>query len=149
MKRCHACGESWTYRHTPTHRDACEGCGAALHCCLNCRFCDERASQWCTEPAARDERARTPDEANRCAWFVFADDEVDARAPGGPARENASSGLAEAFGPPPSNETGVRPAWQETTPEATPDLADLFAEPGAADAVRGGEKPPDDGPDRG
>jgi hypothetical protein len=48
-------------------RDCCEGCGADLHICKNCRFYDETAYNECSESSA--ERVTDSERANRCDWF--------------------------------------------------------------------------------
>ena len=73
MRACHACGEPWTEKRSPGHREECLRCGAVLHCCANCRFYDKNAAEWCREPAARREKPRDPVAGNICSWFVFGD----------------------------------------------------------------------------
>ncbi|MFH0911662.1 MAG: hypothetical protein V1918_09195 [Planctomycetota bacterium] len=93
MKRCASCGAEWTEKHTPGRRDLCAGCGAALCACRNCRFFSPDAAgsrAWCREPMARDERPRTPEEANTCGYFLFA----DAKGRAG-ARDRSSRARAE------------------------------------------------------
>ncbi len=46
---------------------------AALHACVNCRFYDKDALDWCREPTAGLEKPRNPDTFNSCSWFVFLD----------------------------------------------------------------------------
>jgi len=73
MKRCAACGQPWTEKHTPGRREVCDRCAAAWHACRNCRFFDARANPWCREPAARDERPREAEAANACSYFQLAE----------------------------------------------------------------------------
>lgn len=49
-------------------RDACEGCGADLHCCRACAHYDPGAYNECREPRA--ERVLDKERANRCDEFA-------------------------------------------------------------------------------
>ena len=48
-------------------RDSCDGCGADLHVCRNCRHHDPAAYNECREPNA--ERVGERERANRCDYF--------------------------------------------------------------------------------
>ena len=73
MKKCHACGREWEEKHSPGFREECLGCLLPLHVCLNCRFYLADSREWCSEPAARDDRPRAADLANQCGFFVFSE----------------------------------------------------------------------------
>jgi hypothetical protein len=47
---------------------SCDGCGAELRCCLNCRFHDKSAYNECAEPSA--ERILEKGRANFCDYFA-------------------------------------------------------------------------------
>ncbi|UCE88018.1 MAG: hypothetical protein JSU66_12650 [Deltaproteobacteria bacterium] len=68
--RCHGCGASFDVPagERVGFRDACEGCGADLHVCLNCAYHDPSAYNECREPNA--ERVSDRDRANRCDYFA-------------------------------------------------------------------------------
>lgn len=76
--QCHACGREVVITVDVKVRrgDACEGCDADLHCCLNCRFYDKRLDR-CAED--QDRFIRNRDRSNFCDAFVFA----EATGPGG------------------------------------------------------------------
>jgi len=67
MPDCHACGRVFEIRERVGFRDACEGCGADLHVCLNCGFHDPGAHNQCRESQA--DPVAEKDRANRCEWF--------------------------------------------------------------------------------
>ena len=71
--RCHGCGREHALAagERVGFRDACDGCGADLHACLNCRFHDPSAYNECREPNA--ERVADRDRANRCDYYAPAD----------------------------------------------------------------------------
>jgi hypothetical protein len=71
---CHACGYELKLEVKVARRDTCDNCDADLHCCLNCRFYDERADQ-CRENIAAWVRNR--DSSNFCAAFTFKESEAD------------------------------------------------------------------------
>ncbi len=48
-------------------RDACDSCGADLHCCRNCRFFDPDKSNQCAEPQA--ELVQDKEQSNFCDYF--------------------------------------------------------------------------------
>ena len=64
---CHQCGRQLEAVARVGRRDACPGCGADLHCCLNCRFHDPGAHNQCREPQA--ERQVDKLRANFCEYF--------------------------------------------------------------------------------
>ncbi len=67
MKRCHSCGRQWvSEKRQPAVKEVCEGCGAYLHCCLNCKFYDEHAHNKCKIP--------TTDWVGDCAGCNFCDE---------------------------------------------------------------------------
>lgn len=71
-KHCHACGYEIVLDVKVARRDTCDNCDADLHCCMNCRFYDERADR-CRENIARSVRSR--DRANFCSAYEFKDTE--------------------------------------------------------------------------
>jgi len=68
--RCHACGDEVALAtgERVGFRDTCDGCGADLHVCLNCRFHDPAVYNECREPNA--ERVADRERANRCDYFA-------------------------------------------------------------------------------
>jgi len=68
--QCHACGNERSLRSGERvgTRDACEGCGADLHVCLNCAHHDGSAYNECRESSA--ERVLDKAGANRCDYFT-------------------------------------------------------------------------------
>lgn len=116
-KECHACGEAWTDKTSPGFRETCLRCGAALHCCRNCRFFDANAAEWCREPMARREcKPNDPEESNRCDFFQFADGAGDDR------QGEAKAGLAALFGDAAGQATSkptAPPAWAAAGKAAT------------------------------
>ena len=69
--RCHRCQAAWESPHrSPGRTETCEGCGADLHCCLNCRFYAPTAPNECTEPNV--ERILDKEMGNFCDYFEFA-----------------------------------------------------------------------------
>ncbi len=68
MKRhCQACGAEIGLEGPTGRRDQCDGCGADLHACVQCRFYDTAASNQCREPQA--ERVQDKERANFCEFF--------------------------------------------------------------------------------
>ncbi|MFQ5457139.1 MAG: hypothetical protein ACE5FC_01605 [Myxococcota bacterium] len=67
MAACHACGAQYETSERVGFRAVCEGCGADLHVCLNCRFHDPAAHGACRETQA--EFVVEKDRSNRCDWF--------------------------------------------------------------------------------
>jgi hypothetical protein len=67
--RCAACNR--TIEMAPGERigfrEACEGCGADLHSCVQCAHYDPGAYNDCREPSA--EYVSDRERANRCEWF--------------------------------------------------------------------------------
>jgi hypothetical protein len=68
--RCHGCAVTIDVAADQRvgFRDACDGCGADLHVCLNCAHHDPSAYNECREPNA--ERVSDRDRANRCDYFA-------------------------------------------------------------------------------
>jgi hypothetical protein len=64
---CHRCGALHASSGKPGRQELCLKCGAALRCCLNCRFYSETASRQCRE----DQADLVTDKAgpNFCDWF--------------------------------------------------------------------------------
>ena len=83
---CHACGKTVGSDGVVSRAALCDGCGAELRCCLNCRFHDKSAYNECAEPSA--ERVLEKDRANFCDYFA-------PRPTGAPA---SSGGKAPALG---------------------------------------------------
>jgi hypothetical protein len=54
----------------PGRGDACPQCASYLHCCLNCRFYDEKAHHQCREPQA--EFVQDKAMGNFCDYFEAA-----------------------------------------------------------------------------
>jgi hypothetical protein len=94
MKKCHACSHELSLSEKTGRKDECPSCHADLHCCLNCRFYDQRASKQCREPVA--EPVREKQKANYCDYFFFAETRADS-APDTAAR--ARSQLNDLFKP--------------------------------------------------
>jgi hypothetical protein len=65
---CHACARVASFESTVTRSAECDGCGADLRVCLNCKFYDESAYNDCGEPTA--DRVLEKDKANFCDYFV-------------------------------------------------------------------------------
>jgi hypothetical protein len=65
---CHACAKVVTIDGIVSRAAICDGCGAELRCCLNCRFHDKSAYNECAEPSA--ERVLEKDRANFCDCFA-------------------------------------------------------------------------------
>ena len=68
--RCFACGRpvALAAGERVGFRASCDGCGADLHVCRNCRHHDPAAYNECREPNA--ERVGERDRANRCDYFL-------------------------------------------------------------------------------
>ena len=71
VRICHRCRREITLEGKIGRREACPGCGADLHCCLNCSLHDPGAYNQCREPQA--ERVPDKDRGNFCDWFRFRD----------------------------------------------------------------------------
>ncbi len=69
-RHCQACGHPVAADGTVGRRDVCDGCGAELHACVQCRFYDTSASDQCREPQA--ERVQDKERANFCEFFQLA-----------------------------------------------------------------------------
>ncbi|MBN1444043.1 MAG: hypothetical protein JXA90_15135 [Planctomycetes bacterium] len=70
MKKCHQCGTPWTgFGSGPRAREICDGCGAYLHCCVNCHHFDQQ-----TSCRLRDSSFIGPRTAlNYCEFFKMSD----------------------------------------------------------------------------
>ena len=97
MNRCHRCGQEWATEKrvkVPGVKETCLGCGAYLHCCLNCAFRDPSKHNQCAVP--NTERIVDKEGANFCDDFRFTDGEAEG---GGDAGENrARQALDNLFG---------------------------------------------------
>jgi hypothetical protein len=71
MKSCHVCSKSLEGSDRVGRSEICPHCRADLHCCLNCRFYDERAQNQCRESSAEWVSAR--EKNNFCDYFSFRD----------------------------------------------------------------------------
>jgi hypothetical protein len=91
--RCHACGAAVEVAASERvgFRDACDGCGADLHVCLNCAHHDPSAYNECREPNA--ERVSDRDRANRCDYFAPGEGAGGTRADSGGGAKAALDGL--------------------------------------------------------
>lgn len=69
MRCCHSCGTQVPGKERVGRREACEKCGADLHCCLNCRLHDPWSANECREPGT--EVVRDRDAGNFCDSFEF------------------------------------------------------------------------------
>jgi len=67
MAECYKCGKNFEEGYQPARQDVCESCGAAVHCCLNCRFYDESAHNKCSEP--QSEWVTDKEKGNFCHYF--------------------------------------------------------------------------------
>lgn len=66
---CHRCGRDIGPATTVGRRDTCLGCGADLHCCLNCDFHEPALHNECREPEAEPQADRAA--GNFCDFFRF------------------------------------------------------------------------------
>ena len=101
MKTCHKCHREWTSdKAQPGVKETCEGCGAYLHCCRNCRFFDPGAPNMCRVP--NTETIVYRDHLNFCDEFMFRDTAVqqDDKA----EQEEARQAFDQLFGAPPTPE---------------------------------------------
>lgn len=65
---CHACGNAIELIDKVKRADACEHCGADLHCCKNCNFYDPNVHSQCRESTTIYEPDK--EKANFCTYFV-------------------------------------------------------------------------------
>jgi hypothetical protein len=65
---CHNCGTEIEVKRRIYRTDECPGCGADLHCCLNCDNHDPAAHNQCREPQA--EWVPDREKANFCDFFT-------------------------------------------------------------------------------
>ncbi|MFQ5466425.1 MAG: hypothetical protein ACE5EI_10890 [Thermodesulfobacteriota bacterium] len=102
MKTCFNCGRTLDFAGKPGRGDECPGCGAALKCCVNCRFYDPYSYNECSEPQA--DRVLEKDRANYCEYFEFRESGGGSGdgGDGGPressAEEKAKEALKKLFG---------------------------------------------------
>ena len=66
---CHRCGRAVVGVERVGRRETCQGCGAELHCCRNCRFHDPGMHNQCREPQA--ERQVDKERGNFCEYFTL------------------------------------------------------------------------------
>lgn len=105
MKKCHACGREWVSEvKRPAVKEVCEGCGAYLHCCLNCRYHDPHAHNQCYIPTTDWVGDRAG--CNFCDEFEFADGEKNKKHDA--AKDKARDALGKLFG-----ENGEDPGTRE------------------------------------
>ena len=64
---CHECSGQHVFDGTVPRSAVCDGCGANLRCCRNCRFYDTAAYNECAEPSA--ERVVDKTAATFCDFF--------------------------------------------------------------------------------
>jgi hypothetical protein len=64
---CHRCGTEIATVERVGRRDTCLNCGAALHCCLNCRFYEPGSHNDCRE--TQTERQVDKEAGNFCDYF--------------------------------------------------------------------------------
>jgi len=50
--KCHSCSFEIVLQHKIGRQEYCPKCKAALHCCMNCRFCSPGAYHDCRETEA-------------------------------------------------------------------------------------------------
>jgi hypothetical protein len=95
---CYSCGaEIKLASRRPNRGDTCLKCAAYLHCCLNCRFYDEKAHHQCREPQA--EFVQDKALGNFCDYFeapALPDKNLNANKPADRAAE-ARKKLEELF----------------------------------------------------
>lgn len=72
MTVCYRCRYELVLKERVGRRDTCPGCGADLHCCLNCAFYDPGYANACREPDA--EPVFDKGRSNFCEYFTFRDD---------------------------------------------------------------------------
>jgi hypothetical protein len=70
MLRCHRCQSEVSSKERIGRRDTCPGCGADLHCCLNCAFYDLHYANACREP--NTDPVLDKEAGNFCEFFSFA-----------------------------------------------------------------------------
>ena len=64
---CYSCGREIEAKEGVGRRETCDGCGADLHCCRNCKFYDKTVYNECREPQA--ETVLEKEQSNFCDWF--------------------------------------------------------------------------------
>lgn len=65
--KCWACGTEVKFSEYVPQHEVCEKCAQYLHCCKNCEFYNERATQECEIPEI--EFIAEKDKANYCDDF--------------------------------------------------------------------------------
>jgi hypothetical protein len=71
MFACYRCHKEIELSGRVGRKDTCPFCGAALRCCLNCKFYDEGAHNQCREP--NSEWVSDREKSNFCDYFSFTD----------------------------------------------------------------------------
>lgn len=79
MKRCIGCGHECTLRGIIAGTAVCDGCGADIHTCTNCRHHQPGSYRRCSHADA--DPPRDDDRANNCEFFEMR--EASDRADGG------------------------------------------------------------------
>ena len=64
---CASCGKPVSREDKIGQNDSCDGCGAPLHACVQCRWHDPLVPKQCRQDEAEGER--NPAAANHCEWF--------------------------------------------------------------------------------
>ena len=90
MPNCYSCGQPVDAGDRVGRTDTCAGCGADLHCCLNCRFHDPGSYNQCCEPQA--ERVVDKERSNFCDFFSFSRETAPAAA-GAAKKTNPLDGI--------------------------------------------------------
>jgi len=65
---CYKCGNKIDTANKIMRQQQCPFCGASLHCCLNCKFYDEKSYHQCRETEA--EFVSDKKSANFCDYFL-------------------------------------------------------------------------------
>ncbi|MDI6703869.1 MAG: hypothetical protein QME40_04275 [bacterium] len=77
MKICHHCKKELNITDRIGRGDTCPYCQSDLHCCLNCRFYDEYASNKCRE--SQSEFVSDRERSNFCDYFVFIEQDMETK----------------------------------------------------------------------
>ncbi len=75
MYFCYKCLKEVNIEIRPTRSDLCEYCNTPLRSCLNCKFYDETAQNFCREPNAGF--IFDKESGNFCGYWVFADRDIE------------------------------------------------------------------------
>ncbi len=94
--QCHACGAPVPFDEPIPRESSCEGCGADLRACRNCRHHDPRYNNSCRETMADlvEDHARR----NFCEYFSFSREPFVASAGQSARAAEARAKLGELFG---------------------------------------------------